>query len=209
MITSLERRVLEISRRRKLGHLSSCLTAVGILDEIFAAKRPHDLVCLSQGHAGLGLYVALEKWENRNAEALYDKHGTHPNRDPENGIHVAAGSLGCAATIALGLAMADRNRDVHVLVSDGECWEPEIVSTLNLKAKFALKNLRLHVNVNGHTCIEEVNPMWCLQPIAAIDPTTRFHDTSGLYRRFPFLKPVAAHYYNLTDADWAWVEVNS
>ncbi len=209
MISSLERRVCEISYHRKLGHLSSCLTAVGILDQIYRDKRPEDIVVLSQGQAGLGLYVALERHEGHDAEMLYEQHGTHPNRDPEHGIHVSAGSLGCAATIALGLAMANRHRNVYVVASDGECWEPEIVSTLMLKAKFGVKNLRLHVNHNGYTCIEKVNPMWCLQPIMAIDPTARIRDTSDVYQRFPFLQGVQAHYYNMTAADWAWVEANS
>ncbi len=205
MISLLERRVCDISYRLKLGHLSSCLSAVGILDQIYTQKRPRDIVVLSAGHAGLALYVALEKHEGKDAEALYRKHGTHPNRDLGDGIHVSAGSLGCGITIALGLAMADRSRDVYCLVSDGECWEGAAMESLALKAKHNVANLKVWVNHNGYTCIEKVNPMWCLQAVRALDPAACVVDTSRIYTDFPFLRGVEGHYYNLKDADCAWL----
>lgn len=206
MISPLERRVLELSRKHRLGHLSSNLTAVGIIDAIYREKRPQDLFVLSQGHAGLALYVALEKHEGRDAEALYLKHRTHPHRAPEDGIHVSAGSLGCGITVALGLAMADRGRDVHCLISDGEAAEGSCGESLQLKGHLGLTNLHVWVNLNGYSCLGAVDTIRRVAALQGADPTVLPVYTDGVYMRFPFLKGVQGHYHNLTDADWAWVE---
>src|SRR5689334_7883129 len=116
----LQNRIKTISRKLNLSHLGSNLTAVGIIDRIYQKRKPHEPFVLSCGHAGLALYVVLEKYLGKNAEELYLKHGTHPNRDIENGIYCSTGSLGWGLTIAAGMAFADRERNVWCLISDGE-----------------------------------------------------------------------------------------
>lgn len=220
MISPLHRRVLEISYRRRLGHLSSNLTAVDIIDEIYRTKRPQDLFVLSAGHAGLALYVNLEKHEGKDAEDLYARHKTHPHRNVNDGIHVSAGSLGCGVTIALGMALADPSRDVHVLVSDGESFEGSFWETLLVKGKqpLSLPNLKIWVNDNGYSCVEDVSTnrarRACAMEAAAGIIDNRYHglkvvDTRGVYDLYPFLRGVQAHYHQLTPEDWAWVEENS
>lgn len=208
-IPALHHRVLEISHKNRIGHLSSNLTAVDIIDEIYRTKRPQDLFVLSAGHAGLALYVNLEKHEGKDAEALYAKHKTHPHRAPEDGIHVSAGSLGCGITIALGMAMADRSRDVYVLVSDGESWEPDVTGVLNLKAKFKVDNLKVHLNFNGYTCIEREGYPDSIEALHEYSRPLTIHNTSRVYDLYPFLRGIQAHYHQLTPEDWTWVEENS
>ena len=101
-LNKLEKRVLEISYNKKLSHISSCLTAVNLIDNIYKIKKSEDIFILSSGHAGLALYCILEKYEGKNAEELFDKHGVHPNRNLEDGIYCSSGSLGSAITIAAG-----------------------------------------------------------------------------------------------------------
>ena len=86
-MNALEKRILEISYKHKLSHLGSCLTAVNIIDEIYKVKKPDEPFILSQGHAGVALYTILEKFEGKDAEELWKKHGTHPNRDLDDGIY--------------------------------------------------------------------------------------------------------------------------
>ena len=117
----MDSRVIEIVHKNKIGHLGSCLTALPILEHIYKKKREKDIVVLSSGHAGIALYTVLEKYEGKDAEELYKKHGVHPNRYVENGIHVSTGSLGSGITIGVGYAVADKTLDVHILISDGEC----------------------------------------------------------------------------------------
>src|ERR1039457_2172192 len=116
----LRRRLLEIIYREKLSHLGSCLSAFDILIAVYNLKRPQDRFVLSNGHAGLALYVILEKEGLMDLTSLEGLH-IHPDRFPEKGIHVSTGSLGQGFPIALGMAMADTKRDVYCMISDGEC----------------------------------------------------------------------------------------
>jgi len=93
-MNDLQKRIIEISHKHKLSHLSSCLASVNVIDKIYSVKKEDEPFILSNGHAALALYVVLEKYgltmcggkKKVNAEELYLKHGTHPNRDLENGI---------------------------------------------------------------------------------------------------------------------------
>ena len=101
-----------------------------IIDEIYKSKNEEDIFILSSGHAALALYVILEKYEGKDAEELFLKHGGHPHRDEENGIYCSTGSLGLGITVAVGRALADKNRKVHVLISDGESAEGSVWEAL-------------------------------------------------------------------------------
>lgn len=156
-MNNLEKRVLEISYKKGLSHLSSCLTSVNIIDKIYSVKQKDDIFILSNGHAGLALYVVLEQWEFKNAEMLFDKHGVHPNRDVENGIYVSAGSLGSGICLAVGMAIANRNRNVYVLMSDGECAEGSVWEALRIASDLKLENLRITIVMNGTSAYGKVD----------------------------------------------------
>ena len=118
-MVDLKKRILDIAYKNKLSHLGSYLSSVEIIDEIYTNKHPDDIFILSSGHAALALYTVLEKHEGRDAEELFKKHGGHPHRDEENGLYCSTGSLGTGITIAVGRALANPKRKVHVLISDG------------------------------------------------------------------------------------------
>ncbi len=148
-MNELHHRIIEISRKLSLAHLGSCLTSVDIIDEIYDAKDEDEKFILSNGHAGLALYVVLEKYHGFDAEKLYLKHGMHPNRDKEDKIHCSTGSLGMGIMIALGMALADRDKNVYCLISDGECFEGSVWEAANVVEKYNVKNLRVYLNFNG------------------------------------------------------------
>jgi nucleoside-diphosphate-sugar epimerase len=56
-VNTLERRVIELSHRFKLTHVSSCLNTVNLLDFIYNNRSPNDPVILGNSHAALSLYV--------------------------------------------------------------------------------------------------------------------------------------------------------
>lgn len=198
----LIKRACEISYKHKLSHLSSVLSALPIIKEIYDRKEDNDIFILSQGHAGLALYVVLEAYEGQNAEKLYLEHGIHPNFNPEQGIYCSAGSLGCGITVALGYAMADRDRKVHCLISDGEAWEGSVYEVFRLKEKFDVDNLIVWLNQNGYTCLDEDDDDVTYCVARYLCPDLRTIDTSDIYIKYPFLKGVAGHYYNLTEDDY-------
>lgn len=156
-MNKLKRRILDLSHKYKLSHIGSCLTAVDLIDGIYKVKKPDEPFILSQGHAGLALYVVLEKYEKRNPEKLILKHGTHPNRDIKNGIWCSSGSLGQGLPIAVGMALADRKRNVYVLTSDGEMMEGSCWEALRIATDNELENLRITVNGNGHSALGNVD----------------------------------------------------
>ena len=131
--------------------------AVHIIDKIFTVKKPSDPFILSAGHAGLALYVVLEKFDYGNAEKLWKKHGTHPNRDMEHGIWASTGSLGHGIGIAVGMAMADPKQNVYVLMSDGECAEGSVWEALRIASDNRLENLRITVYANGYSAYGKVD----------------------------------------------------
>lgn len=148
---------MEISKKKGLSHISSCVTSVQLIDDVYVFKKPNEPFILSNGHAGLALYCVLEKHEGKDAEKLYEKHGTHPNRDKKDGIWCSTGSLGQGLPIALGMALADRMREVYVLTSDGEWAEGSMWETLRIASDFRVANLTILVNANGFSAYKELD----------------------------------------------------
>jgi transketolase len=193
---TMEQRVVEVAYDNKIGHVGSCLTTVPILDHIYKHKGKDDIVILSAGHAGIALYAALEKYEGKDADALYKKHGVHPNRDIDNGIHVSTGSLGSGITIAVGYALADKKRNVHVIISDGECAEGSVWESLAYIRNAGLKNCKVHVNVNGYSAYDKVNMWYLWLRLKAFNWRTKIWFTKN--PDFDFLKGLQAHYHVLS-----------
>lgn len=156
-MNDLERRVIEISYKKKLAHIGSALTALHIVKEIYDTKLPEEKFVLSSGHAGLGLYVVLESLGGRNAEEVYDHHGVHPDECKECGLSCSTGSLGHGLPIAAGMALADRSKRVFCLVSDGECMEGSIWEALRIIEEQNLNNLHIYFNFNGYGGLKRIN----------------------------------------------------
>lgn len=206
----LHYRILELSKRHKLSHLGSCLGVTAILDDIYSRRQLGDPVILSCGHAALALYVVLEKWAGVDAEALLLKHGAHPSKDSANGIWCSTGSLGQGLTIAVGRALARRERNVWVVISDGEMAEGAVYEALNFAREQGLRNLKVFGFFNGFGAYREIDAdrlaglFLILGPINVLEVCTRSVDDLG----FPFLKGQNAHYKQLNDEDWAWIEAH-
>ena len=193
-------RVVDITFKNKSSHMSTCLTMVGILDSIYKNKKPDDIVILSAGHGGLAMYVMLEKYmSNVNAEHLYMKHGVHPHRDVENGIHVSTGSLGSGILVAVGYAVANRSRDVHVVLTDGECAEGSVWEALAFAHTHKLKNLKVHVNVNGYSAYGSVDKLYIWLRLKSFLWSTRvwFTETPNV----SFLKGLQGHYHVMNEGN--------
>ena len=198
-MNQLEQRIVDISFKEKIGHLSSTLNAVNIIDEIYAAKQPDEPFILSSGHAALALYVVLEKYENRNAEELFHKHGVHPHRNLSDGIYCSTGSLGMGLTVATGYALANRERKVHCLISDGECGEGSIWEALRFIYEAKLDNLEVYVNVNGMIAYDMIDRDYINNRLRAFLPRINIRNTEP--PKWPFAEGVLTHYYVLKPED--------
>ena len=199
-MVDLKKRILEIAYKHKLGHLGSYLSAVGIVEEIYENKDPDDIFILSSGHAALALYAALEKYEGKNAEELFLKHGGHPHRDEENGIYCSTGSLGLGITVAVGRALANKNRKVHVLISDGESAEGSVWEALRFIKESNLSNIEVYVNVNGYAAYDKVDIKYLVDRLKVFLPTINIRYTS--VNQYSFLRGLNAHYHVMSEEDY-------
>lgn len=152
----LRKRLIEISYKAKTSHLGSCLSAIDIIDAIYKVKKPDEKFILSNGHAAAALYVVLEKYMILKNPSI-KKLGVHPQRNPKIGIEVSTGSLGQGLPIALGIALADRNKIVYCMISDGETTEGSIWEALTLASDLKINNLCLVINANGWGGYDPVN----------------------------------------------------
>jgi len=199
-MVNLKKRILEIAYKHKLSHLGSYLSAVDIIDEIYKSKNKEDIFILSSGHAALALYAALEKYEGKDAEKLFLKHGGHPHRDEDDGIYCSTGSLGLGITVAVGRALANKNRKVHVLISDGESAEGSVWEALRFIQESNLTNIEVYVNVNGYAAYDKVNVKYLVDRLETFLPSINIRYTN--VNQYPFLRGLNAHYHVMSEEDY-------
>jgi transketolase len=197
---NLKKRILDIAYKYKLSHLGSYLSSVDIIDEIYQKKKSDDIFILSSGHAALALYAILEKYEGRDAEFLFNKHGGHPHRDEDNGIYCSTGSLGLGITIAVGRALANPKRKVYVLLSDGECAEGSVWEALRFIHDQNIKNIEIYVNINGYAAYDKINIEYLTNRLNSFLPNINTRYTS--VNQYPFLKGINAHYHVMSEEDY-------
>lgn len=193
----LKKRILDISYKYKLSHVGSCLTAVDIIKEIYDTKRKDERFVLSSGHAGLALYCILEAVEHKDAEKIWLHHGVHPDRCSKCGLDCSTGSLGQGLPIAVGMALADRTKNVYCLVSDGEIAEGSIWEAIRIIHDNKIDNLKLYVNWNGYGAYDQ-SSRWAYATLIG-DPLIEFRETK---EELPFLKKLDAHYHVMNEEEY-------
>lgn len=156
-MNTLHYRIIEISKKLHLSHVGSCLTAVDIISEIYTAKKKDEKFVLSCGHTGLALYTVLEAQYGLDAEELFLKYGTHPRRNELDHIYCSTGSLGMGLGVSVGMALADRTKNVYCLVSDGEIFEGTTWECSNVIQKYNVTNLKVYMNYNGWSAYDAVD----------------------------------------------------
>ena len=119
--------------------------------------NPEDIFILSSGHSSLALFVVLEDKFGFDAQELYEKHGTHPKLDEKHHIYCSTGSLGMGITVAVGRALANRDRNVYVLITDGESNEGSVWESLRFAHDHKLDNLKIHCNANGWSAYDSMD----------------------------------------------------
>lgn len=218
------RRILEISYQKNLSHLGSCLSSVDLINGIYGVKNKDEKFILSNGHAGIALYVILEKngfIKNSDIKTLH----VHPDRNPKLGIDVSTGSLGQGLPIALGMAISDKDKNVYCLISDGECTEGSIWEALRIASDNKVSNLKIIVNANGWSAYNQVDLNSLIKKIKGYGYNVKEidgHDMNAIIEtlksakengqtvifartstdQLPFLKGLDAHYYIMNKNDY-------
>lgn len=151
------RRILDLSQHVNALHIGGAFSSVEIVDCVYneLGVRPggRDIFLMSKGHAGILQYVVLESLGVLSADDLagyctaQGRLGVHPEHTT-HGIAAATGSLGHGLPIAVGMALADRDATVYVLISDGELQEGSTWEAMMLASSLKLGNLVVFVDSN-------------------------------------------------------------
>lgn len=221
----LRARIIELSYKSNFSHLGSCLSAVDLIDAVYKIKEREEKFVLSNGHAGIALYAVLEKYGYFKDSRLIKKLNVHPDRNINHGIHVSTGSLGQGLPIALGMALADRRKNVYCMLSDGECSEGSIWEVLRVGKEKKVHNLIIILNANGWSAYDPVNLTYLAKRIDGfgydikkvdghdskkiLASLRKVHDKNLTFlfahtsvEQFDFLKGQDAHYYVLTQKNY-------
>ena len=198
-MNKLYRRLLDICYDNKLHHLGSYFSCLHIIDDIYKNKKEDDIFILSNGHAVVALYVILEEYYGLNAQELLDKYGEHPKRNELDRIHCSTGSLGMGICVAVGRAVGNPNRHVHVMISDGESNEGSVWEALRYISDSGMQNITVHVNANGWAAYDPVDLTTLENRVKAFCPSAKFHKTT--VEHFG-LEGLHAHYTNFTEEQY-------
>ncbi|MEK7112559.1 MAG: 1-deoxy-D-xylulose-5-phosphate synthase N-terminal domain-containing protein [Patescibacteria group bacterium] len=186
----MKQKILDISKKHKLSHIGSCITAVDIIDLIYELKKPGEKFVLSSGHAHLAHLVVMEKHKSIIDTEKALKHGIHCDR--RAGCDCSTGSLGQGVCVALGMALANRSKSVWVLTSDGEMEEGSCWEALKIKADLKVDNLKWFINANGFGAYKTININLLEKRVRAFCKDVRVVRTN--YKEYPFLEGISAHY---------------
>lgn len=203
-ITTIQKRIIDITYQEKMSHLSSCLSAAPILDEIYAKKADNEVFVLSNGHAGLALYCKLEEIYGVDPVMLLHKYGIHPSRDLENYLYASTGSLGLGLPIAVGHALATPDKTVYCMISDGECAEGSIWESLRFIADNPVDNIEVYANINGMGAYDMIDTDILTKRLQAFLPRINIRVSEPT--RFEFAAGLKTHYHVLSNEDYGTIK---
>lgn len=196
---ALKQRIIDISYRHKLSHIGSCLTAVDIIEEIYNIKKPDEKFINDAAHNSLALYVVIEYNGGRNAEDIFKHHGVHCDRCTECGLDCSGGSLGQGGAIGLGMALADRTKDLWCLTTDGALQEGIWWETLRIAKEQNVTNFKVIANCNGFGAYKAINTDELEKRIQAFGFSVDIRRTDS---DLPFAKGLKAHYHTMNEEEY-------
>ena len=152
----LIKKVVEGSKKYKLGHCGSALSCLDIVDCLYKdVLKEDDLFILSKGHGSMALYSVLEQYGHKQEWAM------HPELNENKGIYATTGSLGHGLPIGVGRAFAKKLKNkpgrVYVLMGDGEMAEGSVWESLILAKTLKLDNLTALIDHNKYGAVYRIN----------------------------------------------------
>lgn len=145
----IRRIIIKASYEAHACHIGSALSCVEILLDIYSQLKEGDYFVFSKASGVCALYAVLAERGiiSEHTIAYYLKKYSLPSKEVP-GVLVSGGSCGHGLPMACGLALADRNRRVFCLMSDGELEEGTTWESLLFKRQHKLDNLIIYVDNN-------------------------------------------------------------
>lgn len=182
---SIRRRIVDMCASSEGGHLGGSMSLVEILTALYFAvlrvdpeqpRRPdRDVLLLSKGHGGIGLYATLAERGYFHADELatYGRPGSrfmaHPVRSVP-GVEMPTGSLGHGLALGIGFALsaliAGEDRRTVVILGDGELQEGSVWEAALAAAGLGLDRLIAVVDRNRLQLTGPTEETSALEPLA-------------------------------------------
>jgi len=185
-ILDIKKDILKMIYKAQSGHPGGSLSCVNIIYLLYHnimkvnLQKPtweeRDIFILSKGHAAPALYAVLSKFGFIKREELFtlrefdSKLQGHPVKNPEFGIEISTGSLGMGLSIGVGCALSAKldnsDKNIYVLLGDGELNEGAIWEAAMSASHFKLDNLIAIVDRNGLQIDGSTEEIMALEPLA-------------------------------------------
>lgn len=200
----IKRSILENSFKAGACHISSALSCVDILVELFYdILKPEDVFIFSKASGVATLYAILadKGYFPEDKVAEYLKNYPLPSKEVPGIIH-NFGSLGHGLPFSVGYAYANRNKRVYVLIGDGDVQEGTTYESALFARQHKLDNLYAIVDANEYQALGKTDDILNLDtafefmkktlPNCEIRKTIKGGDIE-------FLQGTKGHYMNLTE----------
>ena len=168
---ALRKRIIDVMDVARQGHIRSAFSCLEMARVVYEVMKPEDKFILSKGHGCLAQYVLLNEKGVISDKELFDfcKFGAvlggHPSAKIP-GVEIGTGSLGHGLSVGIGYALADRSRNVYVLLGDGECQEGSIWEAAMCASKHKLSNLIALIDYNEQQSYGTTHEVLELEPLA-------------------------------------------
>lgn len=174
--------VLRMIEKAGQGHMGGSLSIVDLLAVLYGKQMKYDvnnpsaddrdMLVLSKGHAAAALYSTLSNvgFFDKSILLTMNEGGTtlpsHPDRNKVPGVEMTTGSLGQGTSVAAGIALAyqleNNERNVYLIVGDGELNEGQCWEAFQFIAHYNLNNCIVIIDENKKqidgTTEEVMNP---------------------------------------------------
>lgn len=184
------KRIINMIYKAKSGHSGGSLSIIDMLTAIYEIdvnfnENPRSRVVLSKGHTVPAQYAILNskgiiKDEEMNTlRKINSRLQGHPSIKDIPEVDATTGLLGQGLSIAVGMAIAKRNKNdnhhVYAIVGDGEMQEGQIWEAMMQAAHYKLNNLILIIDYNKLSSYGDVNQSMNLEPLKQKVEDFNFH----------------------------------
>ena len=184
------KRIINMIYKAKSGHSGGSLSIIDMLTAIYEIdvnfnENPRSRVVLSKGHTVPAQYAILNSKgiikddETSTLRKINSRLQGHPSIKDIPEVDATTGLLGQGLSIAVGMAIAKRNKNdnhhVYAIVGDGEMQEGQIWEAMMQAAHYKLNNLILIIDYNKLSSYGDVNQSMNLEPLKQKVEAFNFH----------------------------------
>lgn len=172
----VRREIFKFKTSSGVGHLASSLSCVDIITSLYYDDKiefdsKNDYLIFSKAHGSPSVYPILADLGFYDKEELnkYCRPGGILRLHSDGsipGCHFVGGSLGNGIGFAAGIAKAQNNKKVFVILGDAELYEGSVWETMIFIAHHKLNNVTLIVDRNKYGILGATEDLLKLEPLS-------------------------------------------